>query len=53
MTLTQFIKNNRREIVEAIKSYYDYEATSIEELKEWVNNDEGLYRWARSEGVKI
>lgn len=23
------------------------------ERREWVLNDEGLYRWARSEGVKI
>ena len=23
------------------------------ERAEWINNDEGLYQWARSEGVRV
>lgn len=26
---------------------------SVSDVREWVLNDEGLYRWARAEGVKI
>ena len=26
---------------------------SREELRQWILNDEGLYRWARREGVRI
>jgi hypothetical protein len=24
-----------------------------DDLEDWINNDEGLYNWARSEGVEI
>ena len=52
MTLKQFIHENKEEIDQVIKSnggtYFNYE-----ERRLWVLNDEGLYRWARSQGVRI
>lgn len=54
MTLKKFIKDNRKEIDEIIdgicsnNKYYNDESR-----REWIMNDEGLYNWARSEGVKI
>jgi hypothetical protein len=48
-TLSQFIKEHRVEIDTATKSPYKNDA----ERRLWVLNDEGLYRWARSEGVRI
>jgi hypothetical protein len=32
---------------------HDVERLSVAELGEWIANDEGLYSWARSEGVRI
>ena len=49
MTIKEFIKEHRQEIDDITKSplHNDHER----EL--WIRNDEGLYRWARSEGVRI
>ena len=47
MTMKDFIKNNRKEITEATG------ATNDEDRRLWILNDEGLYNWARSEGVRI
>ncbi len=33
--------------------HHDQPGLNDDERKEWVLNDEGLYRWARSEGVRI
>ena len=49
MTLKEFIKLHRQEIDEATKSPYHND----EERRQWILNDEGLYNWARSEGVRI
>ncbi len=49
MTLRQFIKENRKEIDDYTKSPYKND----EERRQWVYNNEGLYNWARSKGVKI
>ena len=49
MTLKQFIINHRKEIDGVTKSPYKNDA----ERRSWVLNDEGLYLWARQEGVKI
>ena len=49
MTLQQFIKENRQEIDNCTKSPYKNDT----ERRNWVLNDEGLYNWARSEGVRI
>ena len=48
-TLKEFIKKYRQEIDEITKSPYKNDS----ERRLWVLNDEGLYNWARSEGVKI
>jgi len=53
MTLKDFIKENREEIDAAIKRVCDNVRLTDEERRLWILNDEGLYRWARSEGVRI
>jgi len=56
MTLQQFIKDHRQElddcIARAIKQDKNPRAND-DERRLWVLNDEGLYNWARSEGVRI
>lgn len=53
--LKQFIEENRKELQQAIlracpnNQYIE----SYSELRLWVLNNEGLYNWARSEGVRI
>ncbi len=49
MTLKEFIKKHRKEIDEITRSPYKND----KERELWVLNYEGLYLWARSEGVKI
>jgi len=47
-----FIRRNRKEIDAAIRSMCDNcGRLNDEERTQWVLNDEGLYNWARSEGV--
>jgi len=53
MTLKQFIKKNRQEIDVAIKRVCDNCQIDDAERRLWILNDEGLYLWARSEGVKV
>lgn len=53
MTLTNFIKENKEQIDEAIKSVCSNCQLNNEERRLWILNDEGLYNWARSEGVRI
>lgn len=53
MTLAQFIKANRKEIDVAIRQQVPGAKLNDEERRQWVLNDEGLYNWARREGVKI
>jgi hypothetical protein len=49
MNLTEFIRQNREEIDMMTKSQYKNDA----ERRLWILNDEGLYSWARSCGVRI
>ena len=47
-----------REHAEVLRCYVYKQARnarpqSLRDLEEWVMNDEGLYNWARSEGVRI
>lgn len=55
MTLKNFIKENRSEIDQVIRRAIDDPSWRINDAERrlWVLNDEGLYSWARSEGVKI
>jgi hypothetical protein len=53
MTLAEFIRENKTEIDRAIKSACNNCKLNNEERRLWILNDEGLYSWARSEGVRI
>ena len=62
MTLQQFIANNRADLDTCIlralnrgREKYPIERDRLNdsERRQWVLNDEGLYNWARSEGVRI
>ena len=56
MTLREFVKNNRKELDDCIARSLGRNSNprpNDEERRLWVLNDEGLYRWARGEGVRI
>lgn len=56
MSLSQFIKENRAELDACIARAIGRESNPYpndNERRIWVLNDEGLYRWAKSEGVRI
>jgi len=67
MRMTEFISNNRETLNQAIlEVQYRHDGRggrgiipnpppqiSIAEIKEWIANDEGLYHWAKSEGVRV
>lgn len=56
-TLRQFIKDNRQELDKRIERVLggseQHRFRNDEERRQWILNDEGLYLWARSKGVKI
>lgn len=52
-TLAEFIKEHRDELDEGIKRVVPNARLNDEERRKWILNDEGLYQWARSEGVRI
>jgi hypothetical protein len=67
MTLREFIRTNRQELDAAINAaMYRHDGRggrgtiptpaptyNDRERAEWIRNDESLYRWAKSEGVRI
>jgi len=53
MSIREFIRQNRKKIDAAIKRVCDNCCLNDKERRLWILNDEGLYCWARSEGVKI
>ena len=53
MTLQEFIKQHRQELDEVIQNVAPGAPKSDNERRLWILNDEGLYNWARSEGVKV
>ena len=53
MSIQEFIRQNRTELDEAILRAVPNVRLSDSERRLWILNDEGLYQWARSEGVKI
>jgi len=55
MRMSEFIKQNRKELDRLIKKAMhdmDYRLNDGDR-KDWILNDEGLYNWARREGVKV
>jgi hypothetical protein len=52
-SLMKWIRENREEIDAYIKRVCANCRLNDSERRLWVENDEGLYRWAKSEGVKI
>ena len=53
-SIKQFIRDNKKEIDEAIKqAVSNKRSLNNKEREQWILNDEGLYSWARVEGVKI
>ena len=53
MTLANFIKENKQELDSCIKNVVPGASLNDSERRLWILNDEGLYNWARSSGVKI
>lgn len=54
MTLRDFIKENRAQLDACIlKTVPNLQRLNDEERRQWILNDEGLYLWARREGVRI
>jgi hypothetical protein len=54
MSIKDFIKENRDELDDYIKrACPNIGRLNDDERRLWVLNDEGLYRWAKSEGVRI
>lgn len=54
MTMRDFIRKHRTVIDESVKSLPGArKPTNDEEREEWILNDEGLYLWAKSEGVRV
>ena len=52
-TLAGFIAEHKEELDAAIKRVVPNARLNDEERRKWILNDEGLYQWARSEGVRI
>lgn len=53
MTMREFIKTNRAEIDKAIKKRLPDYRLNDQDRRDWIMNDESLYSWARSEGVRV
>ena len=67
MRMAEFIKQNRQELnvcINGVIFRYDGRGGrgtvpnpapkyNDKEIREWILNDEGLYNWARSQGVRI
>ena len=56
MKLQDFIKEYRQELDEYIARTLGQDENPLpndNERRLWILNDEGLYRWARSEGCRI
>ena len=55
MTLRDFLKKHRTTISNMVAAHYgeNCRPTNDDDRIEWLNNDESLYNWARSEGVSL
>jgi len=52
-SLRAWVKKNRVDIDSIIRSNCSNCRLNDEERELWVMNDEGLYNWAKSEGVNV
>jgi hypothetical protein len=52
-TMREFISKNKEMIKDIILAKSPNNRLDYDELELWVENDEGLYLWAKREGVKI
>lgn len=52
MSMEQFINDNLAELQASIKNVLGH-YPDVDDIENWILNDEGLYNWARSEGVDI
>jgi len=52
-SLTEFIRENREQIDACIRRVCSNCSLNDKERREWILNDEGLYLWAKSEGVRV
>lgn len=54
MSLREFLRQNREEIDAAIRRVCpNIGSLNDDDRRQWIANDEGLYRWARSLGVNV
>ncbi len=53
MKLRDFIRNNREVLDRCILKVCPNVRLTDKERELWIKNDEGLYLWARSEGVRV
>ena len=56
MGIRDFIKANRDELTAHVNRALGNDASefqTIDELRLWVLNDEGLYNWAKSSGCNV
>ncbi len=55
MTLKEFIDENRGELDKCIRNALDRPNFELDDdaREDWIANDEGLYNWAKSEGVDM
>jgi len=54
MKMEKFIKKHKKELQEYIKREGGYiYNVNTREIELWINNDESLYQWAKSENVKF
>lgn len=54
MSMRRFIREHKDELREMIRKAHKHVGSlSQEDLRLWILNDEGLYDWARSEGVPV
>lgn len=52
-SLRKWIQENRAELDRCIRHSCENARLNDEERRLWILNDEGLYNWARSEGVRV
>ena len=54
MSMRGFIRQNRKELDRCIRSACpNIGSLNDSDREDWILNDQGLYNWARSEGVRV